>query len=96
MLANTSAALSGLAWTISRPAAAWTATTLMLWATTSCISRAIRLRSLSTARSRFGDAVGLGLCGAALGVDEDPLAIADDHPGADRRDRKPDMLRAVR
>ena len=51
IVANTSAALSGSACTISRPAAACTEMTLIECATTSCISRAIRLRSLATARS---------------------------------------------
>ena len=31
----------------------------------------------------FGEAVGLGGGGAALGVDEDAFAVADDHPGRD-------------
>ena len=84
ILANTSAALSGSVWTISRPAAACTAIDAH-----AVRDDVVHLAGDPAALARdrtlgFGDAVGLGLGGAALGVDEDPFAIADDHACGDR------------
>ena len=83
ILANTSAALSGLAWTISRPAAACTAMTLIAVG-----DHVVHLAGDPAALAGdgpfgFGEAVGLGRRGAAFGVDEDPFAVADEHARRD-------------
>ena len=98
ILANTSAALSGFAWTISRPSGG-----LHCDDAHRVCHHIVHLPGDPAALAGdrpfgFGEAVCLGCGGAAFGVDEDPFSIADEHACGHRRGQEGDhaQRRAVR